>query len=437
MRRYRITIFVVALVIINILGLSFTVVNKGSYKNSLYYRFTRQRFAWIVSDPRPKEAIRAGWASITIKPETSAVNAASPRPKWDSVQTRALVLDNGTTRAVMITVDLPMMPPTVAQALEQKLPRLGFAWKNVYLGATDSQPDLSGWASDYMGQREFGPYDEQRANQLTEAILKAVTLAQKNSTTVQIGYTQVDLKIQQQLSAASGRAGADPLHLLQLRKLTGESALIYSGSVNQISSENTTNSTDDPHFFRLLTQQLNKQTRWFAMPVAGPVEDADYSGQVKDKSQQVASLVDQITTLLASQPLRTDSTLIAQTAPLIQNDPQIRVSQSFRLKPWLAKALYGDYPAELKALRIGQTVFVGCPGGVSNELAGELRELPIADNRNLVITSYNGGNLGQIVPDKHYYAENSPYVIGQINRFGPHTAEFFADMTQSLVSSLK
>lgn len=207
MRRYRITIFVVALVVINILGLSFTVVNKGSYKNSLYYRFTRQRFAWVVSDPRPKQPIRAGWASVTIRPEASATNAPSPRPKWDSVQTRALVLDNGTTRAVMITVDLQMMPPTVAQALEQKLPRLGFPWKNVYLGATCSQPDLSGWASDYMGQREFGPYDEQRTRQLTEAILKTVTLAQKNSATVKIGYTQVDPKTLQQLSATSGRAG--------------------------------------------------------------------------------------------------------------------------------------------------------------------------------------------------------------------------------------
>jgi len=169
MRRFRITLIVVALVVINVLALSFTTVNKGSYKNSLYYRFTRQRFAWIISDPHPKYAIRAGWANVTITP-TAASDAVSP----DSIQTRAIVLDNGTTRAAMITVDLLMMPPTVAQALEQKLPKLGLAWKNVYLGATYSQPDLGGWSKDYMGKQNAGPYDEQRVNQLTEAILKAV-----------------------------------------------------------------------------------------------------------------------------------------------------------------------------------------------------------------------------------------------------------------------
>ena len=115
----------------------------------------------------------------------------------------------------------------------------------------------------------------------------------------------------------------------------------------------------------------------------------------------------------------------------------MRISQHWRLKPWLARVLYGDYPVELKALRIGQTVFVGCPGELSSELLDDLRALPIANNRRLIVTSYNGGDIGQLVPDTYYYAQRSPYSVSEFNRFGPHTAEFIADMTQRLVSSLK
>ncbi|AUD04492.1 neutral/alkaline non-lysosomal ceramidase N-terminal domain-containing protein [Spirosoma pollinicola] len=423
MRRYRVTLFVIALVVINVLGLSFTFVSRDSYKSSLYYRFTRQRFAWLLSDPHPKYTIQAGWAKVTISP-----SGASSTSRKDSIQTRALVLDNGTTRAVMITVDLPMMPPTVAQALEKRLPKLGFAWKNVYLGATYSQSDPGGWASDYMGQQKMGTYNEQRVNQLTEAILKAVTVAQQTKETVQIRYTKSEREGQKQLSSGGGSRAAEPVYVLQLRKQTGQSALICSG----LASENSTDSTNS---FYSLAQELEKQTHSFTLGLVGSILDAGQPGSVSQKDP--AALAAQLTTLLDRQPFQTDSTLVAQTTPLIQNDPHIRVSQYVRLKPWLAKALYGDYPAELKALRIGQTVFVGCPGGVSAELGNSLLNLPVAAQRQLVITSYNGGNLGQIVPDKYYYAENSPYAIGQINRFGPHTAEFFNDITQSLVSSLK
>ncbi|WP_425290927.1 hypothetical protein [Spirosoma linguale] len=427
MRRYRTLLFVVALVVINALGLSLTLVNKGSYRNSLYYRFTRQRFAWILSAPRPAYPIQAGWASIAV----SLADASTAEKTPDSIRTRAIVLDNGTTRAAILSVDLPIMPPSVAQALEQKLPKLGFAWKNVYLGATYSQPGLGSWTDDYMAKRKSGPYNQQWVDQLTAAILKAVSLAQSQMATVQLGYTQADQNGQEQRTTDRRQV----LYLLLFRKPTGESALVFTAPVRSIPEGETANAPDPSGGLKALTKQLEKQTHSFILALAGSIDDTGRSNQQTSRNAQ--ALAARLATLLARQPLHTDSTLIAQTAPLIQNDPQIRISQNWRLKPWLAKALYGDYPAELKALRIGQTVFVGCPGGVSTELTGDLLALPAADRWPLVITSYNGGNLGRIVPDAYYYAENSPYTISQTNRFGPHTAQFFEDMTQSLVSSLK
>ena len=437
--RTRIVLFVLALIVINVLAFSITLVDKTSYKNSLYYRFSRQRFAWIVSDLPPQYAIKAGWAKVNITPSfKTPIANGQENQKWtavhDSIYTRAVVLDNGTTLAAIITIDLVMMPPTVVQELQKRLPAIGFAWKNVYLGATHSQHSLGGWANDYMGKKLLGDYNDRLVVQLAEAIVKAVTIAKENRATAQVGYNQLSDNNKDTLS--DGR-----FQFLKIRKITGESALICSSEVPPINSSTATLSSLSRDYAGILTDKLERQAGSFVLFMAGsvPVPTAKIqAGETADEAiKRVDSLVAHVTPLVARQPLHTDSVLVAQTTPLIQNDPQVRISKSWRLKPWLTKSLYGDYPAELKAIRIGKTVFVGNPGAFSTGLVANLLTKPVATRNDLIITSFNGGDIGQIVPDAYYYSAQSPYTIGDMNRFGPHTGAFVDDMIQNLVSSLK
>lgn len=414
--RYRLIAFVLALIIINGLAFSIALVDKTSYKNALYYRFTRQRFAWIVSSPPPQHAIYAGWAKTTLDSAFSLPKAgAGGAPSSESLFTRAIVFDNGTTKAVAISIDLLMMPPLVAAELQKRLPKLGFDWKNVYLGATNSHPNLGGWANDYRSKKNLGDYDETLVDNLTKAILQAVSIAQKNVAPVQTGYTQFE-----------------NVHLLKIQKQTGESAVICSANAPQQFADQA-DSSSEPSVGNAIATQLEERTGSFLLYMAGGM-DRPAGGT---HSGQVDSLVARAVPLLNRLPLHTDSILVAQTVPLIQSDPQVRISKSWRIKPWLVKAMYGDYGADMKALRIGKTVFVGNPGGFSSELASALQATPTGERNNLVITSYNGGNIGQIVPDKYYYDPESPYDIREMNRFGPHTSAFITEMVQNLVSSLK
>lgn len=416
--KYRLIAFVLALIVINGLAFSIALVDKTSYKNALYYRFTRQRFAWIVSSPPPQHAVNAGWSKASLNAAFSATKAASVGSSpSDSIFTRAIVFDNGTNKAVVISIDLLMMPPVVAAELQKRLPKLGFDWKNVYLGATNSHPNRGGWAPDYMSRKTLGDYDEALVDNLTKAILQAVSSAQKNSAVVQTGYTQVEHS-----------------HFLKLQKRSGESAIIYTADAPQLLAD-LANSSSGSNLGSLLTTQLEKETGSFALYMVGAVERP--TEQVNTPTSRVDSLLARVVPMLKSLPLQTDSVLVAQTVPLVQSDPQVRISKSWRLKPWLVKAIYGDYGADMKALRIGKTVFVGNPGAFSSELASELQATPTGERNNLVITSYNGGNIGQIVPDRYYYDPNSPYNLGDVNRFGPHTSAFITEMVQNLVSSLK
>lgn len=191
----------------------------------------------------------------------------------------------------------------------------------------------------------------------------------------------------------------------------------------------------------VMTTQLEKNTGSFLLYMAGgvdrPAEKINERSDTTASAGHVDGLLARAVPMLNRLSLRTDSVLVAQTVALIQSDPQVRISKSWRIKPWLVKAIYGDYGADMKALRIGKTVFVGNPGAFSSELTSTVQATPTGERNNLVITSYNGGNIGQIIPDSYYYDPKSPYDIHEMNRFGPHTSAFILEMVQNLVSSLK
>ncbi|WP_460640362.1 hypothetical protein [Larkinella harenae] len=426
--------------------MSLTVVNTDNYKNASYYRYARQELSWIVSDPHPKQAIQAGWATLRVMPPVAALTRSKKGPlpvNPDSVATRVIVLDNGSTRAALITVDLPMMPPVIAQELKKRLPEFGFNWKNIYLGASPSYPAVGGWAPDYMGQRTFGEYNQEWVNQLTQTILQTVTRAKQTMALVQIGSSQLTVDGQDGLVSVGNQVTSQALQFLKLQKQNGESALIYSVSNPPVSLTKNAAIVETESFLGHLNQQMESQIPCFSMrlvgsiqPVKAPIDKVNPTGV---EGEQIRMLTSNLVDLVKNQPLHTDSVIIAQTTTLAQenSDPQFRISQHWRLKSWLVRKLYGAYPAELKALRIGDMVFVGLPGEVSSQALPDFLQLPIARQYKLLVTSYNGGNIGQIVPDKYYFQKESSYDIHQINRFGPQTTEFMLEMTQRLASSLK
>ena len=53
---------------------------------------------------------------------------------------------------------------------------------------------------------------------------------------------------------------------------------------------------------------------------------------------------------------------------------------------------------------------------------------------NLMITSFNGGYVGYITPDKYYGMDS--YETRTMNWFGPQNAAYFEELMQGLISKL-
>ena len=126
-----------------------------------------------------------------------------------------------------------------------------------------------------------------------------------------------------------------------------------------------------------LVDRLEKKSADFAVFLAGAVGSTGPQARGKTDFQEIRNyagdLALRIERSVPQMKLQPDSTLAMETLPLGLREPHPRVIGNWRVRPWLFYALYGDYPSDLKALRIGKTVLLGTPCDFSGELAADLK----------------------------------------------------------------
>ncbi len=436
------------LLIVLFLAVSLAPVNDTPYRQMPYYAQTKQRLAQLPTPSPAKTSIRAGWARANMTPPytTPTGGYGIRRGKhWrvvsDSIFARAIVLDNGGTRVAVVGVDLLIVPPTVTEALKKRLPEVGLRWENLYVGAIHSHNSVGGWAPGVVGQLIAGGYDEKIVIRITDGILTALRQAQTTLAPVQIGYGQTDASdhISSRIAFSGPTRPLDgQIRLLKLKKQTGESALIctFAGHATLFDGGNGDYLSRD--YPGSLVDRLEKTSATFALFMAGTVgstapkargttDFAEIRNYAGDLARRIEHTVPQIQT-------HPDSALAMLTLPLSLREPNPRVLGNWRVRPWLFYAIYGNYPSDLKALRIGKTVLLGTPCDFSGEFVADFRPLATQKGVNLMITSFDGGYIGYVTPDAYY--NRTTYETRDMNWFGPYNGAYFEEMMMGLLKKI-
>ena len=189
---------------------------------------------------------------------------------------------------------------------------------------------------------------------------------------------------------------------------------------------------------------LERETGGFALFMAGAVGSMGPKGPPTGKdfplvNQYAADMLKRLKPeigQLKTQPTKAGGTPLGLlTLPLSLRNPAPRVlSERFaelRIRPWLFHSVYGDYPSDLKALRIGPVLLIGTPCDFSGELVAPLTQLAKQQGLDLIITSFNGGYIGYVTPDKYY--EKDTYETRVMNWFGPQNGAYFSEMMRGLI----
>ncbi|HEY0769676.1 MAG TPA: hypothetical protein VGD31_05030, partial [Sphingobacteriaceae bacterium] len=97
-----------------------------------------------------------------------------------------------------------------------------------------------------------------------------------------------------------------------------------------------------------------------------------------------------------------------------------------KVRSWLFRSALGEYPVYITGLKIGDVALLGVPADFSGEFMPHLDSISSLQNQRLLVTSFNGGYIGYLTPQKHY--DNKYFETQFMNWYAPGTGEFVRDV---------
>ena len=436
------------LIIVILIFLAFTIapVDRMDYREMSYF----QEMNTLLGNWKPTidttQNLKAGWAKINLTPSKPTPTAGYGNRKGkpyqfihDSVYVRAIVLSTAQKPIAIVSCDLLIFPPEVTILLKEKLKEIGFDWSQVYVGTTHTHNSLGGWGKNSVGELFAGKYDQNIVNHIADKVLEAIRKANQNLVSAKIGYAEINAKELVFNRLVGDKLGTtDPfIRVLKIEKQTGETAIFttFSAHATTLNADKNFLSADYPGE---LVNQLN-QKGFFASYMAGSVGSSGPVGEeLKDDFVQMKTLSVGLSTKIlkeiANIKVSTINQLLLSTFHVPLREPQVRFAQNWRFRPWVFKTLFGDYPAEIKALKIGKNIMIGTPCDYSGELMPEVIKTAKNRNLNLIITSFNGSYVGYITHDRHY--DLNSYETRVMNWYGPQNGLYFQEMIEKILEKI-
>ncbi|TDB64075.1 neutral/alkaline non-lysosomal ceramidase N-terminal domain-containing protein [Arundinibacter roseus] len=421
-----------------------TTLDYTPYQEMDYYRVWKKNISQIKSVPFDSTGqMQAGWAKVNFTPDspTPMAGYGNRRGKHyesvhDSVFVRALVFDNGHTQAVILAADLLIIPPAVTDSLKARLPALGLNFDQVYPGATHTHNSIGGWGDTVTGKLFAGDYNPATAGKIADAMIRAIQLSQKNKQNVEIDYVQVSdsADVRNRLRGLTDTTVDPWVRNIVLRAADGQTVLLssYAAHATVLNSKNLVLSRD---YAGALVDSLEDGEADFAIYLAGAVGSMGPEEVGNTDFEEIGHQADGVETAIQSvlDSVRVQPTfhLQAYTVALPLREPSPRLNQTWALRSWVFRWAFGDYPAFVKVLRLGDILMVGMPCDFSGELMQELTAYASSKGLHLMVTSFNGAYAGYITDDRHF--DKDQYETLTMSWFGPYNGAYFQEVVRDII----
>jgi hypothetical protein len=432
-------------IIIVFLLVSIAPIDRTLPQEKAFYSSMMERLDSLKGElqKKPLHQFKVGFAVENLTPsyKTATAGYGNRRGKLyssvrDSIQVRCLVIDNGAERIAIVSADLLIIPPTVTAILEPKLKAIGFDLDHTYLGAIHSHNSIGNWAK---GATSFiyGAYDEKIVEIIANQIVKSIQAASKHTVLAKVKAGQIPVNaVRNRLDKVHGKVDS----LLRVITIEREdhvklALLTYTGHATCLFSRDLSLSRDYPG---LVVDTLEEHGFDFAMFMAGAVGSHGCAPPAFGEdcitwvAEEIVSKFESHQTQLETV---NDSSLFMYRTKLMLGEPQVKISKDWRIRPWLFRAAFGEYPVYLTALRIGDVVMIGTPCDFSGALDEPLDAVASLQDDRLVITSFNGGYIGYITDDQYYDSDH--YETRLMNWYGPGNGSYFSACLRKLIIAMQ
>ncbi|MEL6251345.1 MAG: hypothetical protein AAFR87_04975 [Bacteroidota bacterium] len=445
------------------LGLNLLIdqVDYQPYFQTDYYRETRARLKELAKESRlSKATFQAGFARLSITPSillsTEEIELGGGFPGLplagygdregapvegihDSLFVSATALRVGDQTRILMSADLLIIPPNIAEKTSQLLEeKAGIGRDQLFFAATHTHCAMGGWSDRYVGELFAGKLDPQLIDWLSERFASAIEQAVSDIQPARMGCAsfQAGEMVYNRLVEEDGRENGEFL-MLKIEQLEGETAMLGSfdahattlpGSIMEFSA-------DYPGFWR---NKLEANGIDLAIFFAGSVgsHGPEGKGEGFDQASYIGqALADSVLKYMDEMEMQDSSSLASLTLDIGMPDFQVRVSEGMRMDSYASSQLFPTLgKVHVQALRIGNLIWATAPGDFSGELAIDLKNAMYRKGFYSLISSFNGGYTGYIMPAKYYHLDS--YESRMMSWFGPGNGPYMDEMIRRCMEHL-
>ena len=424
-------------------------LDRSPYQEFIAYDRMDQRLDSLERDyrkPLAGDSLLVGFSKVSITPtDTIPLAGYGARDPMefdqvlDSVFVRAIVLDNGIKKIAILSADLLIIHPEVTSAFHRRIEELDWNRDNIFLSATHSHSSIGGWAPGLAGKLFSGEFNQTIQNFIVDQMVEALKSASSDLTPAAMTYVRNEMGHHVKNRLIKG-GDEDPwMRNVLIQSQVGIASLTaYSAHATCFSIKSRALTGDFPSYFH--SQLAEDSLINFSMYMAGAVGSMgpDAVGYKEgEKAELIGETLAEQISLLSRIGIIQDNRLAFEsfrlTVPL--RPPQLKISESLAVRPWLFSALLGEYKTEVAVLKLGKTVLIGMPCDFSGELAVPLYEYASDRGINLIITSFNGGYIGYVTKDEWY--DRPKYETRTMNWYGPDSGAYFSEIVERIIDTVK
>lgn len=419
--------------------LTLTTVDWSEYKEQEYYQQTLEALDNLQFEGGTSNYLLAGWATTNATPaEPQSLVGYRPRGEYEFVQdssyVKVLVLNNGKHTIAYFNYELLIIHPSLAQKVE-KIIYGEFPVDHIYFTASHTHSGMGGYIPGLMGKLAFGGYDEKVVDMLVEKTSVGVRSALASLDTVSVEFKKTPAKnfVRNRFIAEDP---VDPFfRQLIFTKGNGSTGtlLTFSAHATCLSSKFMGLSGDYPQYLVNYLEEDNVDFAMFAAGTVGsqgPVVGGNDISSVKQYAYKLDSLLEQPE--MQHEPIK-GTNLQSARLPLTLREPHYRISNNIRLRPWVFDAAFGETNAHFDIVRIGNVLMVSSSGEISGVFYKEWEKKAADRGLKLIITTFNGGYIGYITPDKYY--NHHYHEVRDMNWFGPYNGAYFDEIISRIIGA--
>lgn len=357
----------------------------------------------------------------------------------DELFVKAVALRVGELTGVMVGADALIIPREVTTLVAEQLEReLHLERAQVYLSATHTHCSLGAWGEGPVAEAFAGKFQPGVREWMADRIVTAVRAALADLQPASLGHGRFDAPefVRNRVVGHLGRVDPE-FSFLVVKRNDGQTAVLgaFAAHATILGSGVMELSGDYPGAWQRTVEQATSGLAVFLAggmgshsPVAG---ERGFAGVERMGRSLATMVVERLPTLALTNFVTFGVVGVEVTLPPLN----WRVTDSLRMRPWVARRLLGrEGPTFLQVFRVQDVVWASAPCDFSGELALDLKDTLRARGFDAVVTSFNGDYVGYVIPSRYYHLGG--YEPQLMSFFGPYVPDYFSELLRSLMLAL-